>query len=195
MFFSEFHHGHGEMIRKAHELLSECDVLLTFNGRSFDKKHLNREFLEAGLTPPAPYQDIDLYLVMRRQFRFVSNKLDHIATHLGLEGKVHHRGFELWKLCLAGDKDAWEEMKKYSMRDSDVLVELYCKILPWIPGHPNKALVDGRGKCTHCGSENVIKRGFAYTIQSKFQRFQCLDCGKWFRNMRRAEGHDLREVA
>lgn len=195
MFFSEFHHGKAEMIRKAHELLSECDVLLTFNGKSFDNKHLQREFLLAGLTPPEPYQHIDLYSVIRRQFRFVSNKLDNLLRELGLEGKVRHSGFSLWKRCLDGDAEAWEEMKLYSMRDSDALVEAHDKLLPWIPAYPNKALIDGSGSCTHCGSSDTIERGMAYTAQSKFIRYQCLKCGSWFRGTRRVAGHSVREVA
>lgn len=195
MFFSEFHHGRPEMIRKAHELLSECDVLLTFNGKSFDDKHLSREFLLAGLSPPAPYQHIDLYLVIRRKFRFISNKLDNLLRELGLEGKVKHSGFSLWKRCLAGDPEAWEEMKAYSQRDSDALVEAYGKLLPWIPGHPNKALIDGHGLCTRCGSENLADRGVSHTAMTKFRRFQCLDCGGWIRETRRIDGSSLREIA
>ena len=151
MFFSEFHHNRSEMIRKAHELLSECDVLLTFNGKSFDNKHLQREFLLAGLSPPEPYQHIDLYLVARRQFRFLSNKLQHIATQLGLEGKVQHSGFNLWKRCLANDPDAWEEMKEFVFGTVMCLIEMYEKLLPWIPSHPNRAVIDGAGTCTRCG--------------------------------------------
>jgi hypothetical protein len=195
MFFSEFHHGKAEMIRKAHELLTECDVLMTYNGKSFDNKHLQREFVLAGLTPPAPYQHIDLYLVARKQFRFVSNKLDHIARELGLEGKVHHSGFDLWKRCMANDPDAWEEMKTYNLRDSDVLIELYYKLLPWIPNHPNKALIDGVGKCIRCGSSNLVERETAYTGVSSFPRFQCLKCGGWLRGSHRNAGSDLRNVA
>lgn len=195
MFFSEFHHGRAEMVRKAHELLSECDVLMTFNGKTFDHKHLQREFLLAGLSPPIPYQHIDLYVVIRRQFRFLSNKLDNLLKELGLEGKVKHSGFTLWKRCLAGDPLAWEEMKLYSMRDSDALIEAYNRLLPWIPSHPNKALIDEAGKCSRCGSVNMISRGYAYTVQSKFVNYQCLDCGGWMRETRRAAGSDFREVS
>jgi DNA polymerase elongation subunit (family B) len=195
MFFSEFHHSRNEMIRKAHELLSECDVLMTFNGKNFDHKHLQREFLLAGLSPPVPYQHIDLYLVIRRQFRFISNKLDNLLRELGLEGKVKHSGFDLWKRCLAGDAEAWEEMKLYSMRDSDALIEAYHKVLPWIPAHPNKALIDGVGKCSRCGSGNLIERGLSSTSVSRFVQYQCLKCGGWMRQVRRVSGSDIREVA
>lgn len=195
MFFSEYHHGRNEMVRKAHELLSECDVLLTFNGKSFDHKHLQREFLVSGLTPPVPYQHIDLYQVARRQFRFTSNKLDYIAQYLGLDGKVKHSGFDLWKRCMAGDADAWEEMKSYSMRDSDVLVELYDRLIPWIPQHPSAALADGVARgCVRCASVNMMERGTTATNVSKFRLFQCMDCGSWLREVRRVAGSDLREA-
>jgi DNA polymerase elongation subunit (family B) len=195
MFFSEFHHGRSEMIRKAHEMLSECDALLTYNGKSFDAKHLHREFLLTGLTPPAPYQNIDLYLVARKQFKFISNKLQNISKELGLEGKVQHSGFDLWKRCLGGDQDAWEEMKNYNMRDVDLLLDLYQKLLPWINSHPNKVLIDGVGKCTRCGSNSIVERESSYTAVSRFPRFQCLRCGGWMRGTKRSEGYSLREVA
>lgn len=195
MFYSEFHDTRDYMIRRAHELLSECDVLMTFNGKSFDEKHLNREFLLAGLNPPEPYQSVDLYLTVRRKFRLISNKLDNLLRELGLDPKVKHAGFDLWKRCLAGDPEAWEEMKVYSMRDTDALIEAHDKILPWIPAYPNKALIDGAGKCTRCGSENAVEYGRAHTGQSKFIQYRCGDCGGWMRGIRRISGSDFREIA
>lgn len=199
MFFSEFHHGKSEMLRRAHELLSECDALLTFNGRSFDSKHLQREFLLNGFTPPAPYQHIDLYLVARKQFRFLSNKLQNIARELGLEGKVQHSGFDLWKRCLAGNADAWEEMKTYNMRDVNLLIDAYQKLLPWIHSHPNVVLIDNLLddclRCNNCGSKNVMQRSSCYTATSEYQRYQCLKCGSWLRDSKRLNGTSLRQAA
>lgn len=194
MFFSEFHHGREEMLRKAHELLSECDALMTYNGKAFDNKHLQREFLTEGFSPPAPYQHIDLYLVARRQFKFISNKLDHITQELGLEGKVKHSGFGLWKRCMMNESEAWDEMMGYNMRDVDLLIDLYNKLLPWINNHPNRALIDGHGTCNRCGSSKVVERGQSYTQVSKFVSLQCLKCGGWMRHTRRTEGSLLREI-
>lgn len=35
-------------------------------------------------------------------------------------------------------------------------------------------------QCNECGSENVVKAGFAWRNRKKVQRFRCKDCGKVF---------------
>ena len=59
-FYSEFHNGRVEMIHRAHEMCNEADVMIHYNGRTFDVPHLNREFIENGFAPPSPFQQIDL---------------------------------------------------------------------------------------------------------------------------------------
>jgi len=82
-FWSEHYDDHESVIIMAHEYLDEADAVLSFNGQSFDMPILNREFLKYGLTPPSPYRHIDLLQVAKRRFRFVSNKMDHLAPTLG----------------------------------------------------------------------------------------------------------------
>lgn len=198
MFYSTHHHGKEAMVRKAHDLLSEADVVVTWNGKRFDVPHLMREFLEAGLTPPAPFEQIDLCNAVRKQFRFTSNKLQYVSTRLGLAGKVQHEGHTLWVKCMAGDDKAWSSMRTYNKRDVTVLQELYDKLQPWIPGHPNTALREddvNRMSCSACGGVDIQRRGFAFTKLGKYQRFQCQGCGKWLRSVRRVEGVDIAEVA
>ena len=45
-FYSEPKDGHEGLVRKAHELLNEADIVVHFNGTSFDLPHLRREFLK-----------------------------------------------------------------------------------------------------------------------------------------------------
>src|SRR5690606_29962163 len=63
MFYSTFHDGKDVMIEQAHIMLDHADAVIHFNGARFDIPHLNREFVEAGLTPPSPYAQIDLLKV------------------------------------------------------------------------------------------------------------------------------------
>lgn len=196
MVFRSVHtHGHEEMIRAAHALLDEADVVMTYNGKKFDVPHLNREFVQLGLQPPAPYAQIDLYTVAKGKFRFISNKLEHVSTELGLKGKVKHEGFELWKKCLAGDDAAWKRMERYNRQDVVLLEDLYHVLQPWIQGHPNRALYGDLTGCPSCGSDKLQRRGFSYTATSKFQRWQCTACGGWYRSGRRIVGSDLRRDA
>lgn len=181
-FKSIHHHGKEEMLESVHQLLDEADVVVGWNSASFDSKHIKRELLEAQMLPPSPYKDMDLMRVVKSQFRFPSNKLDYVAQKLGVGAKVQHSGFELWVKCMANDKKAWAEMKRYQIQDVDLLVDLYEKLKPWIKNHPNVALYDGiEDGCTNCGSQHLQKRGLARTNTSSYQRYQCQKCGKWLR--------------
>lgn len=195
MFFSSFADGKAEMVGNAFALLDEADAVVHFNGKAFDMKHLNREILLAMPGQmPSPYGQIDLYQVARSNFRFASNKLDHIANQLGLGGKFKHRGFELWRQCMLGDPKAWEEMEKYNRRDVVITEQVYDRFLPWIKAHPHHGLyTETAGEvCRNCGSDDLKKQGFARTESGRYQRYQCRTCGKWLRGGKRIDGVDIR---
>jgi uncharacterized protein YprB with RNaseH-like and TPR domain len=182
IFKSSHHHGKKEMLNEIHKLIDEADAVVGWNSAAFDMKHLNREFLEAGMFPPSPTKDIDLMRAVKAKFKFPSNKLDYVAQKLGVGAKVKHSGFDLWVQCMAGNNKAWKEMKEYQIQDVELLVELYEKLLPWIPAHPNTALHDDvEGGCTSCSSLRLERRGFAISSTGKYQRYQCKDCGSWMK--------------
>lgn len=197
LFYSDFHDGHKDMILAAWTLLNSADIVVHYNGRSFDIKHLNREFFQAGYDPPSPFQQVDLMLAVKKSFRFASNKLQHVTTEIGLAGKVQHEGMPLWVKCLEGDPEAWAEMKEYNVQDVVLTKDFYLKARPWITNHPNLGLwVDEpRPLCPKCQSPRMQKRGFARTGQGVFQQYQCQNCGGWSRSGKRISGVDIRNVA
>jgi uncharacterized protein YprB with RNaseH-like and TPR domain len=134
IFKSVHHDGKQAMLEELHKLMSEADLLVGWNSAAFDHKHINREFLENGMTPPSPVKDLDLMSVTKANFLFPSNKLDYVAQKLGVGAKVKHSGFSLWIKCMDGDEKAWAEMKKYQIQDVNLLVDLYEKLLPWFVG-------------------------------------------------------------
>lgn len=135
IFKSSYHDGKESMLKELHELMEEADVLVGWNSAAFDHKHINREFLEAGMAPPSPTKDLDLMSVVKSNFLFPSNKLDYVAQKLGVGAKVKHSGFSLWIRCMDGDKKAWDEMKKYQIQDVNLLVDLYDILNPWLVGN------------------------------------------------------------
>jgi len=184
-FHSEFHNGHRETIEAAHALLSEADAVLTYNGERFDLPTLNREFVRYGFHPPEPYHSIDLLKVVKRRFRFASNKMDHLARELGVTRKVSNRGHQLWIDCMNGDASAWREMRKYNIGDVQTLEELYNVTKSWIDTHPNTVLFsDEEAKvptCPTCGSVHLQSRGLTRTKTQAYRRYQCANCGTWLR--------------
>lgn len=173
--------GHKKMIQELHAYLSDADGLISYNGQNFDTKALNAEFVKYGMKPLPPFKQIDLYKVVRKNFKFPSYKLEYVAHALGIGEKVKHHGFSLWKDCMAGDEKAWKTMAKYNKMDTKLLEALYERLLPWIPSHPSRSLEMEDACCTNCGSEKLQRRGVARTKTCTYPRFQCTACGHWQR--------------
>jgi len=180
-------HGDGEqlMLTRMHELLCEADAVVHYNGTNFDMPILNKEFVNAKMLPPTPYQQIDLLRTVRARFRFTSNKLDYVAQFLGLGNKVHHKGMALWVGCMAGKDKDWKVMERYNIQDVRLLPKLYKTLLPWIQNHPNMGLynevLDSEGKhveqCPNCGSTHLVRNGMEHLATQSYQRYKCSDCG------------------
>ena len=119
MFYSEHEHGQEEMLRVLHELLDEADVVLHYNGASFDIPWIEGELMLAGYPPPSPFRQIDLFQFFKRHSRLLSKKLDYVAHRFLDEQKVTHNGFQLWIDCMEGDEKAWKLMKKYGIEAAD----------------------------------------------------------------------------
>lgn len=174
--------SHKNMLKKIHKLLSEADAVVTYNGNRFDLPTLNKEFIKAGMTPPAPYKKIDLLTVARSQFKFTSNKLDYVAQFLGLGAKEKHKGHELWLGCMAGNDKDWKIMQKYNKQDVVLLEKVYDRMLPWIPRHANWSVFENSLCCPNCGSKYFQKRGLYHSQAGTYQRYQCQGCGTWFKD-------------
>jgi len=184
VIFSSVHHdGREDMLLQIHTLMDEADAVVHYNGTKFDVPTLNKEFLLEGLTPPSGFKEVDLLKTARSKFRFPSNKLDYISNALGFGKKVKHIGHELWIQCMAGEAVAWKQMKEYNIHDVVLLERVYKKLLPWIKGHANRSLYSEDSLvCPSCGGKHYHKRGYQYTQTCKYQRYQCSDCGGWFRD-------------
>lgn len=200
MFMSDYHDGHKTMVKRMHRLLTEADIVVTYNGKSFDIPHINREIEALKLGVPAPFQHIDLYHQVRRVFRFSTGNLDQVVTELGLGKKVEHEGFGLWLKCIAGEKDAWTRFREYNMHDVVLTERLFDRILAWGgPGIPNFGLYvdEARPICPkpNCGSTRMQRRGTTSTNVSRFQRYQCQRCGGWSRGGTRVNAVDQRGIS
>ena len=179
MFDSVHNNSPEGMLENVFELLNEADAVVHYNGEKFDIPTLNREFTVYGMGVPDPFHQIDLLKVVRKRFRFPSNKLDYVAQALGFGGKIQHKGMDLWNECMAGDDKAWKIMERYNKQDVKLLEDVYNHVLPWIKAHPNHALFmdTDRPVCTNCGSAHIVKKGVETTLTQKYQRYRCEDCG------------------
>ena len=171
-----------DLLDKIWRLLDAADIVITQNGIKFDSKKLNARFIMNGYQPPSGYKHIDTLKIAKRKFAFTSNKLEFMTDKLCTKyKKLKHKNFpgqELWNECYADNPEAWEEMELYNRHDVLSLEELYYILAPWDDRHPNFNLyTEGDGHVCRCGSSEFVRKGYAYTQVSKFQRYRCVKCG------------------
>ena len=170
------------IVKSLYELINRADIIVAYNGRNFDIPYMNQRFLVWGFEPYVPVHIVDPYETAKSVFRFSSNKMDHIATELGLQNKIK-TDFNLWKGCMQGNKESLEDMLKYNKQDVVVLEEIYCKMLPWIKNHPNISnYLENKETCVKCGSEKLVKLNrYFYTPSGRYELYRCKSCGSIFR--------------
>lgn len=188
--------GERRMVRRIHGLLNQADAVCHYNGTKFDVPTLQKEMLLKGLNPPAPFKQIDLLKTARSRFRLASNKLDFVAQQLGLGSKTKHKGMGLWLGCMNKDPEDWKVMEAYNKQDVVLLEKVYDRLLPWISGHPNLSSMNSADCCPRCEGTSKQARGWAISEAGRYQRFQCNNCGTWFRSAHRERksGGPYREV-
>jgi hypothetical protein len=177
LFYSDWQHGHEEMIAQAHRLFSEADAIVTYNGDRFDIPKLRGEFLMADMPPPPPVTSIDVYKAIKKH-GLLSNKLAFVGPLLTDEGKLKHEGMEIWTRVLDGCPKAQAKMQRYCSQDVRLLEKVYDRVRPYIANHPHLGMT-GAHQCGACGSHRTQSRGVRRTKASFITRIQCQACGAW----------------
>lgn len=167
------------------KLIDEADIVVAYNGVKFDVPKINTRFIINGMLPPKPYKIVDPMLTAKYKFAFSSNKMDNLATQLGIANKLD-TDFNLWKKCMEGDKESLDYMLQYNKQDVKTLEEIYIKMLPWIKNHPNvQNYIDSNVPvCSHCGCKELtyIPGRYYYTNISKYKISRCNNCGAVIRD-------------
>lgn len=189
IFYSDFADGHEKMVRAIHSLLSEADIVVTYNGDRYDVKRLNNEFLKLNMAPPKPFKSIDLYKTNKTKFDLPSKKLDYIAQQVGVGGKLENGGFQLWIDCMAGKPEAWALMEEYNVQDVVLTENLYLKLLPWLTNVPHYGMFTTRDGlvCPYCGSGTLLEDGTTQTHVNSYVLYSCQDCDGWSRGNKPVE--------
>lgn len=171
-----------ELVKVLWNLIDEADIVIAHNASKFDNPVTNERFLFHKMMPPSPYKTIDTLLVAKRQFKNSSNSLDNLCEKLGIGTKTKDKHADLWHDCVLGDKKAWKKMIRYCKKDVQLLEELYLRLRPYMPNHPNVALLSEKlDGCPKCGSDKIQFRGLQVNNTAVYRRVACQDCGGWSR--------------
>lgn len=168
------------LVKKLWEVLNQADVVITHNGISFDNKKSNAKFVEHGLRPIKPAQQIDTKTIAKSNFAFNSNSLDDLGKLLKVGRKIKRMDFSVWLGCMNGDKKAFQLMEKYNKQDVQLLENVYLKLRPWATRHPNIAQIEGKLlACPNCASPDVSRKGLKYASKTVWRQYVCNNCGRY----------------
>lgn len=160
-------------------LIEEADIVVTQNGINFDMKKLRSRFLLNGMNPFSPVQHVDTLKVSREVFGWSYNRLDFLGMKFGI-GKKADMEIEDWISCSEGSQEHLTKMFEYCKRDvAPLLEDVYLKMLPWIPNHPNLGIYAEHDAdvCPKCESQD-LKWGIKYpTPAGSWEGFRCNSCG------------------
>lgn len=197
--FSEYHQSRKDMLQELWELLDESDLVIGWNSKNFDIKWIQGEFMVEGMAPPAPFKQLDLMQEVKRNARFLSNKLSYVSQRLLEDDKIDYSMAAMWIKVDNPDtpeaerKKEWDAMIRYARKDTALLEPLYKELLPWLKlPHP---VSTGENKCRNCGGFNLQSRGKAVTLNGSYSRLQCTSCGKWQRGTERRSDTNIREIS
>lgn len=173
-----------KIVQELWEIMNEYDFLIAQNGIRFDMKKIRARMILLGMLPPSPVKCIDTLVMAKRAAAFTSNKLEWLSTYLSSVKKNSHKafpGFELWAECLRDNPKAWQSMRKYNIPDVVSMEEVYMRLRPWAPGHPNMATyTEGEDmQCPVCASTKLVEDGLYHTAVSQYRRYLCTGCGAW----------------
>ena len=180
--FKENPHDDRHVIQTLHRVLSDADVLVAHNGDQFDLKMVEGRILIHGMEPLPPKATVDTLKVARRRFRLNCNRLDYLGQILGL-GRKKETKPGLWLDVLQGDPTAIKTMLRYNRQDVLLLEQVFLKLRPYVAHHVNREMFGDIG-CPRCGSLKVQSRGVYRAITRTYQRFVCLACQGWFRQVK-----------
>lgn len=141
--------GHEAMIERSWDLLSEADVVCTYNGTKADVRWLNEHFLDYKLGPTAPFKHVDLIKSNRARFNLPYRSLDYLAGRVVGSHKDKTDG-ALWDRCEDGDDTAYDTMARYCGKDVTLTEQLMLELLPWITDMPHMGVLVSDGEQQRC---------------------------------------------
>lgn len=179
--------GHEQMTRAAWDLLSEADVVVTYNGTKADIPWLNEHFLDYNLGPAAPFKHVDLIKSNRQRFNLPYRSLDYLSGRVLGAAKMRTEG-DLWTQCEAGDEAAYRKMLAYNVKDIALTEQLYLELIPWLTDQPHmgQLIDDGEAmRCAGCGHKLTEKDRWqkpARAYVRSYALYRCARCGSWNRS-------------
>lgn len=171
------------LLSQAVSLFKEADHLVAHFGDAFDRRYLTAKFLKHKLPtiPHAPLlKQTDTCKLARQHLKLSSNRLDNIASFLGVAMKKSKNWPDDWIKMTKGELGAFKRVNVYCKGDVVSLEEVFLILRAFAKGIPNRNVEEDGDVCPVCSSGDYVKYGFAWCKKKKYQRFRCKNCGHPF---------------
>lgn len=164
------------------DLIRDADIVIAHNSDRFDVPTVNARLAKLRLEPMGPVKTIDTLTVAKQSFRLPYYNLNYLGEFFGVGEKIP-TDFDLWRRCYLGEKPALVEMATYNRQDVVLLQNVFDAMKPYAKRLPRMFDPgwDGQLACPHCGSSNLVIRGYHRTNVSTFPKFRCSDCRRYHR--------------
>ena len=165
-------------------VFAQADIVCSWYGIGFDVKFLNSRMLYHHLPPLPNVAHLDLWWTCKKTFALNSNRLQSFQEFAELEDAKNRIMPMLWIKAMSGHGPSLKYVKDHCYHDIEVLRLAYKRMQPFISGHPTmrKVLNDkSHPVCDNCGSYKIQQRGKLITMARHYVRYQCQECGHWFK--------------
>lgn len=170
------------LLEKFIPILEQADEVIGHNSDRFDIPWIRTRCIFHGIPVSPHVKGVDTLKLARKSFRFNSNKLNYIASFLGLGSKLQ-TDFNLWKEVVAGDSKALARMVRYCKNDVLLTEKVYHKLESYGKLFTHAGALAGRSKtsCPRCASESTQKRGSRVSAAGVHSPIMhCRACGRHF---------------
>jgi DNA polymerase elongation subunit (family B) len=166
------------VVKAIYDVLLAADVVVTHNGKRFDFRFLQTRLRHHKLPPLPKLVHIDTCMVAKGNLYALNNRLQTLLRFFTDTEKMENGGWDLWVQSHAKDEKALSKMEKYCKRDVTGLEALFNELMPFIK-LPNANMFTSEQVCPTCSSSSLQRRGEALTVNGRYQRYQCQECGTW----------------
>lgn len=188
--------GSDAMHQAAFDLYDAADIAITYNGISFDDKHLSSGWTERRMGRPSTWKAIDLLRVARQSQGWESKTLDSVCKRLGLNAKSDKYDVKTARAAMAGDVKAQRKLRNYNVNDADIMGPVYEALMPHVKSHPHVAPSIGleRPTCPRCGSTEVERVGTYSPGVFNYPEYKCNACLGPFKTVYESRGPSVRAL-
>lgn len=160
------------------KVISQADIIVTYNGAKFDVPYLKAKLLEHDLGYLPPFKHVDLYQVVRKNVLLSRRSLANVSRYLKLKAeKTPVEGRE-WKRAMSGNAASITYVIEHCKADVELLEEAYLKLRPLIKTHP--AIKYEIGACMICGEGSLVRKKYNWTKSRGMKAvYQCRHCESW----------------